>query len=1133
MRKFTLLLKTTLIAVFAIYASMNLNAGTITIVPDQATTGATGTSYIATLTNFTAQEIGWAINNWIPSNLQVRGNNSTVSSNFQFYNTTAIPGNITKVTLNAFSSTTGIGGTGTNHLNPASISLVAGTDVQSGTSTGIATTAETDCVYWNLSGGNNFFRIQFVNGATSGTARISSIEIEYSESANPVAATPTFSPAAGSYAEPQNVTISTETDGASIYYTTDGSDPTASSTLYTAPITVSTTTTIKAIAIKDGMNYSDIATATYTFQVVEPGQVEAPTFSPIAGLYTASQDVTISTKTEGASIYYTINGSDPTASSTLYTAPITVSTATTIKAIAIKDGMNNSDVAAATYTFPEIADGEEIIYQTGFESSEGFTAGSTFNNSAMAFSGTANAQWGTIYGMPTSTASSIISGAQSMQMRWYTATATIFGSTETRFNLPNVTKVTFKAKNTVATNGMDITALYSTNGGTSWTGGEVFKLGTNAASFIYNISATGEYANVRIKFLVTQSGAAPTGTVQITIDDVVVYGMAGEEPAQVATPTFSPSGGFYSGPQDVTISTSTSGASIYYTTDGSEPTVSSTLYSDPITVSTTTTIKAIAIKEGMNNSDVAMETYTLPDIASGEEIIYQTGFESSEGFVASTTYNNTSMAFTGPEDLQWGTIYGTPSTTGAISGAQSMQMRWYNSAATTFGSTETGFDLPNVTKVIFKAKNTLSGGIGMDVTVLYSTDEGASWVGGEVFKLGTTAASFTYIISATGAYANVKIKFLVTQSGALPSGNSVQVIIDDVTIYGMTESESTKVATPTFSPAPGFYTALQSVSIATETDGASIYYTTDGSDPSTSSTLYTTAIPVSATTTIKAIAIKEGMDNSSIVTVIYTFPVEVANIAEFNALPNNTVAKITGAITVAYQNGSNLFVQDASGWVLIYGSTTKTYQNGDQLTGVIGTFSMYGTPAYPELMPVAGIELPDGVAAGAPLMPAALAPADLTNADLNRYVALNNVEIAADVAYTGSITSVVSGTIVKGDGTMIIRDYWGLINASYSQGSAVNVTGFVRNVSSALMIYVLSIEPYTGINNPQFDAANVYAENGVICINNLQSAAKINVYDLSGKLIFQTTAANTAKIPVAKGIYVVKVGTQAFKVVNK
>ena len=80
-------------------------------------------------------------------------------------------------------------------------------------------------------------------------------------------AIPTFNPAAGSYSEAQSVTISCATENASIYYTLDGTDPDDSSTLYNGPITVSTTTTIKAIAYDGAGNSSAIATATYTILV--------------------------------------------------------------------------------------------------------------------------------------------------------------------------------------------------------------------------------------------------------------------------------------------------------------------------------------------------------------------------------------------------------------------------------------------------------------------------------------------------------------------------------------------------------------------------------------------------------------------------------------------------------------------------------------------------------------------------------------------------------------------------------------------------------------------------------------------------------------------------------------------------
>jgi uncharacterized repeat protein (TIGR03803 family) len=163
----------------------------------------------------------------------------------------------------------------------------------------------------------------------------------------PAAATPVFSPVAGTYASAQNVTITDATAGASIYYTTDGTTPTASSTRYAGAIHVTTTETIEAIAVATGYTNSAVATAAYSIQIPVAA---TPVFSPAAGTYTASQSVTITDSTAGASIYYTTDGTTPTASSTMYMGAINVTATETIQAIAVAAGYTNSAVALATYT---------------------------------------------------------------------------------------------------------------------------------------------------------------------------------------------------------------------------------------------------------------------------------------------------------------------------------------------------------------------------------------------------------------------------------------------------------------------------------------------------------------------------------------------------------------------------------------------------------------------------------------------------------------------------------------------------------------------------------------------------------------------------------------------------------------
>lgn len=149
---------------------------------------------------------------------------------------------------------------------------------------------------------------------------------------------------------PINVTITAET-GAKIYYTTDGSAPTANSTEYTGAITVGygESKTIKAIAVENGKVNSDTTEASFSVKA----KVGDVVFNPEAGTKYVDEGGKVSvtlTAEEGAHIYYTIDGAQPSAESTKYEAPIELGVGnTTVKAIAIKSGCVDSNVVTAAY----------------------------------------------------------------------------------------------------------------------------------------------------------------------------------------------------------------------------------------------------------------------------------------------------------------------------------------------------------------------------------------------------------------------------------------------------------------------------------------------------------------------------------------------------------------------------------------------------------------------------------------------------------------------------------------------------------------------------------------------------------------------------------------------------------------
>lgn len=117
-------------------------------------------------------------------------------------------------------------------------------------------------------------------------------------------------------------------------------------------------------------------------------------------------------------------------------------------------------------------------------------------------------------------------------------------------------------------------------------------------------------------------------------------------------PVFSPAPGHYTEPHFISISTFTSGATIYFTTDGSVPTATSTPYSSPVPIWRLAgqKIRAIAIKPGMDDSPISEGTYSLLPLKTGQSTSYASGDDFSIGSGISTNYTGPSASTTYPND---------------------------------------------------------------------------------------------------------------------------------------------------------------------------------------------------------------------------------------------------------------------------------------------------------------------------------------------------------------------------------------------------------------------------------------------------------------------------------------------------
>ena len=338
-------------------------------------------------------------------------------------------------------------------------------------------------------------------------------------------ATPVISPGSRFFSVGVNVTLSCATQGAVIYYTTNGNVPRPGTTftrIYVGAFGVFSTTTVRALAMRQGFVNSAVAVA--QFSLVAPSAITpAPVISPAAGVYSGPQTISLSSPAPGALIYYTTNGNVPVPGSSftmLYSGPFFIPGSTTIRAIAKSAGAANSAVSVGAYTITNPLRAAIPVISPGTQ---------------------------------------IISAPASVSISSATAGAAIH---------------------------------YTTNGNEPQPG--------TTFTFLY----TGPFtvsATTTIRAMASGSGMVNSPVA------VSVLTMQTTQPA--ATPVIAPGSGTFSAPQMVSITTSTPGATVYYTISGNVPrlgTVFTRVYTGPFEVSGNTTVRAIAIAPGMVQSGVAV-----------------------------------------------------------------------------------------------------------------------------------------------------------------------------------------------------------------------------------------------------------------------------------------------------------------------------------------------------------------------------------------------------------------------------------------------------------------------------------------------------------------------------------------------
>jgi formylglycine-generating enzyme required for sulfatase activity len=394
-------------------------------------------------------------------------------------------------------------------------------------------------------------------------------------------------PMGGDFMTPQSVQIFASTPETVIHYTTDGTEPSVESAIYTEPLIIDRNINLKAKGFISGWTECSTVSVNFSFQV------EQPTFSIEPGTYYNPLSVSLSSPTPGAVVRYTTDGTEPTEASAQYTTEIHVTANTSISAKAFKQDWNPSSSTTANYCLKVPA--------------------TTFTPLPASFYNTQNV--------------TIISDTPGTTIR-YTTNGNAPSTTSAVYNTPVPISVNTTLKAIAVKPGWVssniTTGIYNFN-----IYAPKFSLPGGQYSGMQTVSISCQTPGVEIRYTIdsytpSPSSALYTAPLQISANTILkakafkqgffdspmtsaTYFFVNN----VAEPVFNPPQGEYYEPTLVSISCQTTGAEIRYTMDNTNPTTLSPLYTNPFLLNSNTTIRARAFYSDWNPSPIISVTYNV------------------------------------------------------------------------------------------------------------------------------------------------------------------------------------------------------------------------------------------------------------------------------------------------------------------------------------------------------------------------------------------------------------------------------------------------------------------------------------------------------------------------------------------